>query len=132
MPYTVTFSADGTGFLFTASGLLEADDLLMEARRRQQDSSRTRQLRYALIDLAAVTEFRVSTRDLRHLAAENRQTAALMPAAHVAFVAPAIHIYGLVRMWEVFAEQTGWVMEVFRDRATAAEWLRRQGSAVED
>jgi hypothetical protein len=30
----------------------------------------------------------------------------------------------MARMWQVFAEDTGWVTQVFRARAGAIEWLR--------
>jgi len=43
----------------------------------------------------------------------------------VAVVAPLDFGFGLFRMWEVFAEKTGWRISVFRSRALADPWVQR-------
>ena len=35
-------------------------------------------------------------------------------------------VFGMVRMWEVFAQTTGWSIGVFRFRKDADEWLHHR------
>jgi hypothetical protein len=41
----------------------------------------------------------------------------------VAIVAPADHVFGIVRMWEALAAGTGWRTRAFRNRSEAQAWL---------
>jgi hypothetical protein len=34
--------------------------------------------------------------------------------------------FGIARMWQVYIDQTGWEVEVFRQRKKAVEWLRER------
>jgi hypothetical protein len=126
MPYSTQLIADGTGLYHEGSGTLTGEEMIGAAVATHSSPSMARALTHALVDLSGVDEFEVSPDDLRRLALENLLTAKLTPHALVAVVAPTDHVYGSVRMWEVFARDTGWRTEVFRDRADAERWLTEQ------
>src|SRR5262245_43206870 len=114
MPYTTELIAGGTGIYHEGTGVLTGAEVIAPAVDLHEDRERARRITHGLVDLSAVTEFRVSPDDLRRIAMENRESAKLIPRAFVAVVAPADHVFGSVRMWQVFADETGWVTQVFR------------------
>jgi hypothetical protein len=69
---------------------------------------------------------------LRHLVARIRALAASTgPRAPIAIVAPHNLLFGLARMYELLCDATGaGVVEVFRDRAEAEDWLQRLPDAA--
>ncbi|MGH7740626.1 MAG: hypothetical protein ACRENS_01240 [Candidatus Eiseniibacteriota bacterium] len=129
MSYTTEFIDDGRGLIHTATGVLSGEELIAGALRARAELERGGRLEYGLTDLSAVTEMRVKPEDLRRLAEEQSVTSKLMPKAIAAVVAPSDHIFGLARMWEAYADETGWTTRVFRDRPSAEEWLRETVAA---
>jgi hypothetical protein len=129
MPYSTEYLADGTGIYHEASGVLTGAEIIAAGAATHAVPETARRLTHALVDFTTVSEFRVTAEDFRQLAAENLVTASLAPNAVVAVVAPQDHIFGSVRMWQVFAEQTGWDTAVFRDRKLADDWLWRRLSS---
>lgn len=78
------------------------------------------------MDFSEASEALVSSVEVQTIADENRITATLTPHLVAAVIAPSDHMFGLSRMWETFAEATGWTIQIFRDRAEALAWLREQ------
>lgn len=124
MTYQVEFKHEGTGFHLTGFATVLGSEIIAAAAEAHRDEARARRLRYALVDLADLTEFRVATEEVRLIVAEDMITARLAPRIVVAIVAPRDYAFGMARMWQVFAEDTGWTTQVFRGRAEAIEWLR--------
>ena len=124
MPYTTELIAGGTGIYHEGIGVLTGEEMIAAGLATHSSPEIARRLTHALVDLSAVTDFQVTPADLRMLASENLVTSRLVPRAFVAVVAPADHIFGSIRMWRVFAGETGWVTEVFRSRDLAETWLR--------
>ena len=42
----------------------------------------------------------------------------------VSICSPQMLIFGMSRMWETYAERTGWIIKLFRERNEAKAWLR--------
>ena len=124
MPYSTEFIDDGTGVYREGTGVVTGAELIAGAVAIHSAPDTARRLTHGLVDLTAVTEFRVTPADLRRLAEENLIVARLVPRAFVAIVAPTDYIFGSVRMWQVFAADTGWNSAVFRDRHDAEKWLQ--------
>jgi hypothetical protein len=72
-----------------------------------------------LADMTDVTELLVPTNTVRDTAYDQ----AFAPGVRRAFVANKDGVFGMARMYALHAESLGQVVEVFRDRAEAVEWL---------
>lgn len=60
---------------------------------------------------------------IRSLAARSVEIAKARPPLRVAVLMDEGVGYGLARMWEMHAEQTGWPLKVFTAEAEAWKWL---------
>jgi hypothetical protein len=122
MPYTTEFVDADRGVVHTGRGVVLGAEIFLGASAIH---SRAGTLRYGIVDLTEVTELHVSTAELELIASENQKTAVIAREVIVAVAAPGNLAFGLSRMWEVFAANTGWVTKVVRSRTEAQEWLQR-------
>lgn len=72
-----------------------------------------------LADMSGVTEILVSADTIK----ETARDSFFSPGVRRAFVASADGTFGMARMFALHAESLGQVVEVFRDRRAAEEWL---------
>jgi len=121
MPYSTEFVDNNRGVIHTGQGVVLGTEILAGAIALHAHAST---LRHGLVDLTDVEELHISTAELQLIAAENQKTARIATAVVVAVAASGNLAYGLSRMWEVFAESTGWVINVTRSRVEAEAWLR--------
>lgn len=127
MPISTTFTPDGTGLIRTVQGsttgaeLLAADTALLS-----EGEAVVARLRFALHDFGDTADLRATADEARAIARQDAMLAKLNPQLCVAVIAPLDAQFGLSRMWEVFAEDTGWQTAVFRDRPSALAWLRER------
>ena len=104
MPYHVEFVRRGHRFHLTGSGTVLGSEIVAGAARPIATRPGRAALRYALVDLTELTEFRVTTEEVRQIVAEDMITARLAPGVVVAIVAPRDYAFGMARMWQAFAE----------------------------
>ena len=126
MAYFTEYTSDGTGVLHRGEGIVTGADLIAAAAEHHRLEERARKLRYGVVDFTDATEIQISATEAQLIAEEDKITAALSPLAIVAVIAPQDHVFGMSRMWETFAEATGWSTRVFRGRDEALAWLRKQ------
>ena len=125
MACEVAFVQNGLGLLFIASGLLTRSDLIESKNRLLESRERIKQCVYAIVDLFGVSSTELSASDVADIAEHDERIAAVIkPGAIVAIMAPKDSDYGLGRMWETLAENTGWETKVFRSREQGSAWLR--------
>ena len=72
-----------------------------------------------LADMSDVTEVLVSANTIK----ETARDSFFSPGVRRAFVARGDGTFGMARMFALHAESLGQVVEVFRDRRAAEEWL---------
>lgn len=130
MPFDVQYSADGAGVLPRATGLLTADELLAGTVGIGQAGDRLSRVRYALVDLSGVVEFRGTSQDLSKLADEDVAMAKQLPNLAIVVVASLPVMFGMARMWEALAHQTGWRIMTVQTREDAIDWLGREVPGV--
>ncbi|MBC8116919.1 MAG: hypothetical protein H7062_21190 [Candidatus Saccharimonas sp.] len=126
MSFTPEFVDGGRGLVFTAAGELTAADVLAPKTIMLAEPDRLRPLRHALVLLEGVTRFAPTNDEIRDIATADTKIALFAPDVSVAIVAPTDFLFGLSRMWEVFAEGTAWRISVFRSRAEADAWIRTE------
>ncbi len=56
----------------------------------------------------------------------SRDASRLNPNLLIGFVSPGDFVYGMSRMLQSLSEDTAFRMQVFRDRASAEEWIRAE------
>ena len=125
MPFSTEYLPDGRGVHMSGTGLLTGQEILEAKAGLLRAPDRLTGLAYGMVDVTDVTELRITRDDVMEFVAVDVRIAALVPrAVAVAVVAPGDLAFGLARMWEAFAEVTGWNTHVFRSRADAEPWLR--------
>jgi hypothetical protein len=126
MPFRAEYSPDGAGVLLMGTGLLTGDELIAVTISIGQVGERLSRVRYALVDFSGVVEFRATSQDLAKLADEDVALARRLPNLAIVIVASQPLVFGMSRMWEALAHQTGWRIMVVQTRDEAVDWLRRE------
>ena len=127
MPVRVRSTDDGIGMVGEGVGVVSGRDLLDATARLFGAFGRNPAIRYAIMDLSALSEQKIDTPSLEELARPLEK----MPSLVVAVVAPSQVLYGLGRMWQILAEQPNLVTRIVRTRAEAVTWIAEElGRAV--
>lgn len=126
MPISTTFTPDGTGLIRTVHGSTTGAELLAADAALLSEGEAVARLRFALHDFGDTAELRATAEEARAIARQDAMLAKLNPQVCVAIIAPLDVQFGMSRMWEVFADGTGWQTAVFRDRLSALAWLRER------
>ena len=128
MSYTLCFTPSGSELRFTGRVTL---DQLTRARAAAVAHAYEGGRRFALVELAHVIDFDLTSAEVRGIAARAgepaRTNGAPADRLEIAVVAPAGVVYGLAWMWETLAEPRPVHTAVFRSRAMALTWLAAQG-----
>jgi hypothetical protein len=124
MPYRIDFTTDGRGVIVTYEGRITEREVLAGLVERFADAERSQLLTYSLGDFTAVSAVDVSSGEVREVASRVREV--LQRHAHLmaAIVAPADIAFGLGRMAQAYADDSGARIMVFRTRAEADAWVR--------
>ena len=123
MPYTMDFTKDGKGVLRKGLGVLKGQEIIEGGLALLAEEQRLRGLTYGRADFTEVTSIVITPDDIHRIADTNKRMAQINPHAVVAIIAPGDAIFGIARMWETFAESTGWKTKVVRTAAEADAWL---------
>jgi hypothetical protein len=126
MPFHSQFSPDGAGILEIGTGLLTGDELIAGTISIGQAGERLSRVRYALVDFSGVVELQATPQDVAKLADEDIAIARRLPNLAIAVVASQPLVFGMSRMWEALAHQTGWHIMVVQTLDEAVNWLRRE------
>ena len=125
MPFSTEWVSEGRGVQLSGTGPLTGREILEAKIRLLRVPDRLKGLHYGLVDVTDVTELSITRDDVLEFVQVDMQIALIVPRPlAVAIVAPSDLAFGIARMWEAFAEVTGWNTHVFRSRADADPWLR--------
>lgn len=125
MSYSTEYLENGRGVLHVGRGIVTGAEVLEAAVAFRTSDFRDKGVRYGIVDLSEATDLHIGTDELRRIATENKKTSVFIPHGAVAIVANNDLAFGLARMWQVFVEDTGWSVEVFRSRKEALDWVAR-------
>jgi len=129
MPFTATLTNDGRCLFCVGSGVLRAQEIIDTKGDLLATEDRVRGISFGHIDFTDVTSVDISSDDIRRIADLDKRLALLAPHMVVAIIAPAAVVFGLSRMWETFAESTGWTIAVKRSKAEADAWVESRLAA---
>jgi hypothetical protein len=125
MPVSIIITDDGLGVLLTAAGNLSFQEVLAANEHFfKHHAEAFLHCRYWFADYAQVEHTDVDFTQIRQLAAMHVSVSKLNPQLIVAVHSSADFIFGMARMWESFAAETGWTTQVFRSAEEAKDWLR--------
>jgi hypothetical protein len=130
--FSTKFVEQGRGLFFVGCGAVTCCEIYRAKIALAERRDLLRGVVFANVDFHETTELNVSPGDIRQLAHLDAHLARTIPNAIVAIVAPKDSIFGMARMWEVFAESTGWRTGVFRSSDEACAWVvQNSGVPVE-
>jgi hypothetical protein len=124
------FINGGIGVCLVGAGHVTADEMLQAKLALAEQAESVKGLCFAIVDFQEVTLLTLTAEDLHRFVEIDMRMVPLVPNLAVAVVAPKEHMFGLARMWEVFAERTGWKTGVFRCSAKACTWVAELCSSV--
>ena len=122
MSYNITFT-DDNGIITVYSNTVDDAEYIDSIKARWEKTDFTKKCRYTLSDFTSVTELTVTSDGIRDaaqlcLAASKHNKSILVVA-----ILPTDLEFGMGRMWQVYADETGWNSFPARDMKTAKEWL---------
>jgi hypothetical protein len=126
MPYTASYVDDGRGVQKKGTGVVTGLEIFTSALQETANKNRPRTVRYALVDFSEATDLKITPEDIRRIVELNRMLASKTPGELVAIVAPAELPYAMARLWHTLSDDIGWTRNVFRTRADAVHWLRKE------
>jgi hypothetical protein len=124
MPYTTNIIDNGKGILHICSDTVTGEELMSSAATVLKLVQEGLKPEFGLTDLTDVKAFAVSAEEISRNAALNSGISRYLPSVKVAIIAPANHIYGMVRMWQAHIDSPVWTSHVFRRKEKALAWLK--------
>ena len=122
MPVKLNYEYEGAGAVLIGSGTVTGDEL-RHCNDQMYAPDRIHRLRYQLCDFREITDFEVSSDELRSIAQQDNAAATQNPDITIAIVANRRVIYGMARMWQAFVDEASFNTHVFRTMDEAQVWL---------
>jgi hypothetical protein len=125
MPVSITITDGGLGVVLIAEGVLSFQEVLQANENFfKEHAQEFLHCRYWFADYSQVEQTDVDFAQIRNLAAMHINVSKQNPHLIVAVYSSADFIFGMARMWESFAAETGWATQVFRSADEAKAWIR--------
>jgi len=125
MPVRIEYTKDGIGVVLHHEGVVTGEELYASISIVYQDN-RYPNLKYWIGDRTDCTQFMPSQDWLKKIAGLNRKESSRNPGMLLALVSPKDLPFGMSRMFQVFSEGDLFKTEVFRDRARAEKWIKKE------
>jgi hypothetical protein len=125
MPVQINFIEGGLGIEFISSGIVTGSEIIQSNEKIYTREILSR-LKYKIIDRTNCTEYNVTTKDIQLIASQDRKASQINPNIIIAIISTTPLQHGMSRMWEAYVDETGFQMELFKDRGSADKWLRKK------
>ncbi len=122
MPVKLNYENEWAGAVLIGSGTVTGDELC-RCNDRMYDPDQIHKLRYQLCDFRQITNFEVSSDDVRRIANQDNVAATQNPDITMAIVANRRIVYGMARMWQAYTDEASFNSHVFRTMVEARAWL---------
>jgi hypothetical protein len=124
VPYRDERLDGGRGIIRFWTGVVATRELTDATVADYEGREHWPQVEYFISDFTGVTDLSASPAEIRELSSAEIRSAPFIPNLIMAVVAPSDLTYGMARMWQVFAQKTGWSLGVFRTRPEADAWVQ--------
>jgi len=125
MPIEEKIVDNGLGYIMSGHGIVTGQDIIRVNELTSTDEQHQKYI-YWLYDFSEINDLKVSSEEIMIVANQDLEEAKKKPDMVGAVVAPKDLIYGLVRMWEIYSDNTGWNVMVLRSRDEAETWIKKQ------
>jgi hypothetical protein len=125
MTIAIKYTDDRKGAILVGSGRLKGAEFIAANNELFARDFAAEPLLYILFDGDGATSVDVTVQDIQEIAQQDVEASGKLPHISVAVFAQDELAYGLARMWQVYVDASGWQTAVFRDRASAVTWLRK-------
>ena len=124
MPVDFSSHRDGAYVCLRGHGDISDAELISAIRLMYSNEEATKLHKCALIDFSRGHPQHISSDSIREAAKLNITASKhMIPGAAVAIVVSQSLAYSLGRMWQAYADGTGWTTQVFQDLPEAENWL---------
>ena len=126
MNYELTFQDEEFGTITEYYGALTKEILFKCTKERYSSKNRNENYKYIINDYTNVTSIEISSDAVKIVAQMAIDVSKYNKNIVIAGVTPSDLEFGLARMWQAYADETGWKSHVFRSRAEAEEWVKKE------
>ena len=81
--------------------------------------------KYQIIDFTNCSSFNLSTNDMLEIAKIDKKASIKNPSIRIAIIAPNDLTFGMSRVYEAYADDTGFDIKVFRNSNDAKLWIEK-------
>lgn len=127
MPIDRTYFEEQALIVTTATGLVTNEDFLENSNLQMAVLAESSHYRFILADWSQVEKIDTSVAAIQTSARQLASAIKINPRnGFFAIVAFADITYGLARMWQAWAEEIDWEIQLFRTREEAEHWLNEK------
>ena len=125
MPVDIYLADHGLGVIMRCSGPISGTDLVnTHVAFINENEKALSAIRYWYSDHSEAEFANFSSNDIRRLSEIAVDLSQINMGVTLAICAPRNLIFGMSRMFGIYAEQTGWLIKIFREQEEAKIWLR--------
>ena len=122
MAIDLKFNDDRTGLEAIASTQVTKSDFMGACSEAFNNTNVVTQ-KYQILDFSQCTDFELSSDDINSLSQLAINASKINPNVIMAIVAPTDLVFGMSRVYEVYAEESGFKIKVFRNKSEAESWV---------
>ena len=122
MAIDLKFNDDRTGVEAIASTQVTKSDFMGACSEAFNNTNVVTQ-KYQILDFSQCTDFELSSDDINSLSQLAINASKINPNVIMAIVAPTDLVFGMSRVYEVYAEESGFKIKVFRNKSEAESWV---------
>jgi hypothetical protein len=132
MPFDTHLTSDYMGTILVGTGVVTGSEILEACKSVTALVQSTANFHYKLIDLARVTELRITPEEYDDILEQDRLIAKQRPNDSVAIVATDESVRAIMEEWRHRVEGLGWAVEILPSREEAMAWIqdRVEGAQV--
>ena len=122
MAIDLKFNDDRTGLEAIASNQVTKSDFMGACSEAFNNKNVVNQ-KYQILDFSQCTDFELSSDDINSLSQLAINASKINSNIIMAIIAPTDLVFGMSRIYEVYAEESGFKIKVFRNKSEAESWV---------
>jgi hypothetical protein len=125
MPVMIEYTQDGIGVVLYHKGVVTGEELI-DAITSVYKSEKYLKIRYWIGERSECEEFLIDPDHAKKIAELNKVESKRNPGILLALVSPTDIQFGMSRMFQAFSDDSLFKTEVFRDKASAENWISKE------
>ena len=125
MPVRINILQGGIGIEFFSTGIVLGREII-DANSRIYTAEILQRLNYKILDRTTCTDYRVSADDVQKIVKQDVEASKINPNLTLIYVTLTPLQFGVTRMWQAYAYETGWESKIFQDRDSADAFIEEK------